>query len=97
MYANENVALARAFRNIKGVDVINVYRLGLKQLAPGGQVGRFVIWTQDAFRALDTIFGSYRKTGEQKHDYQLNRPCLSNADLARIINSNEIQTAIKPK
>lgn len=32
----------------------------------------------------------------EKHGYHLNRPSLANADIARIINSNEIQTAIRP-
>ena len=32
--------------------------LNLLQLAPGGHVGRFVIWTEAAFSALDSIFGT---------------------------------------
>jgi len=63
VYANENVKLVQAFRNIPGVEVANVHRLNLRQLAPGGQVGRLCIWTQSAFEALDGLFGSYRKTG----------------------------------
>eukprot|EP00756_Hemistasia_phaeocysticola_P040949 Hpha_TRINITY_DN16891_c0_g1::TRINITY_DN16891_c0_g1_i5::g.149312::m.149312/K02930/RP-L4e, RPL4; large subunit ribosomal protein L4e len=39
----------RAFKNIPGVDTCNVNALNLLQLAPGGHVGRFVIWTQGAF------------------------------------------------
>lgn len=27
------------------------------QLAPGGHMGRFCIWTKSAFEALDTIYG----------------------------------------
>lgn len=96
IYSHENVKLAKAFRNIPGVEVCNVNRLNLRQLAPGGQLGRFIIWTASAFKALDHIFGSYRKTGEDKKGYQLNRPLLSNPDLARIINSDEIQNAVKP-
>lgn len=30
VYANENVKLVKAFRNIPGVDVANVYRLNLR-------------------------------------------------------------------
>ena len=29
----------------------------LLQLAPGGHLGRFIIWTKSAFEQLDTIFG----------------------------------------
>jgi large subunit ribosomal protein L4e len=36
VYANENVKLVQAFRNIPGVEVANVSRLSLRQLAPGG-------------------------------------------------------------
>ena len=96
VYANENVKLVQAFRNIPGVETCNVNRLNLLQLAPGGQLGRFIIWTASAFKALDHIFGSYRKVGEDKKGYQLNRPLLSNADLARVINSDEIQSVVKP-
>lgn len=96
VYSHENVKLVKAFRNVPGVEVCNVNRLNLKQLAPGGQLGRFIIWTASAFRALDHIFGSYRKTGEEKKGYQLNRSVMANADLARIINSDEIQNVVRP-
>ena len=95
VFSHENVKLAKAFRNIPGVEVANVNRLNLRQLAPGGQLGRFIIWTASAFKALDHIFGSYRKTGEEKKGYQLNRPLLANADLARIINSDQIQNVVR--
>lgn len=91
-----NVKLVQAFRNLPGVETCNVNRLNLKQLAPGGQLGRFIVWTNSAFKSLDNIFGSYRKTGVQKAGYQLNRPVMNNADLARIINSNEVQSVVRP-
>lgn len=93
---NDNVKLAKAMRNIPGVEVANVNRLSLKTLAPGGQLGRFVIYTQSAVKQLDTIFGSYRKTGEQKSNFQLERAVLANADISRIINSNEVQSVVTP-
>jgi large subunit ribosomal protein L4e len=80
----------KAFRNIPGVEVANVHRLNLRTLAPGGQLGRFCVWTESAFKALDSIFGTYRKTGSEKSNYQLERSVLANADISRIINSNEI-------
>ena len=42
----ENVPLA--FRNLPGVEVSHVSRLNLLQLAPGGHVGRFIIFTKTA-------------------------------------------------
>lgn len=93
---NENVKLQKALRNVPGVSVGHVSRLNLLELAPGGQLGRFVIWTQSAFEQLNNIFGSFRFGAAEKEGYHLNRPVLSNADLARIINSNEVQSKLKP-
>lgn len=66
-------------------------RLNLLQLAPGGQLGRFVIWTQSAFAHLNKLFGTFRYASVIKKGYHLLRPLLTNADLARVINSNEVQ------
>ena len=96
IYSNENIKMVQAFRNVPGVDVCNVTRMNLLQLAPGGQLGRFIIWTQGAFQQLDTLFGSASKQAFQKKGYQLHRPCMTTGDLARIINSNEIQSVIRP-
>jgi len=88
--------LRRALRNVPGVDVLNVNRLNLLELAPGGQLGRLTVWTEGAFARLNNVFGTYRYNGKQKEGYSLARPVLSNADIARVINSNEVQTAIRP-
>lgn len=47
---DNSIALGRAVRNIDGVDYINVNRLNIRVLAPGGHLGRFVIWTQSALQ-----------------------------------------------
>merc|ERR1712130_40632 len=44
------LVMAKGFRNIPGVDVIQVDNLNLLKLAPGGHVGRFCIWTESAFK-----------------------------------------------
>merc|ERR1711939_576853 len=41
--------LSLAFRNISGVETSSVFALNLLQLAPGGHLGRFIIWTSAAF------------------------------------------------
>eukprot|EP01017_Pseudomicrothorax_dubius_P033893 TRINITY_DN458_c0_g1_i1.p1 TRINITY_DN458_c0_g1~~TRINITY_DN458_c0_g1_i1.p1 ORF type:complete len:404 (-),score=113.38 TRINITY_DN458_c0_g1_i1:213-1424(-) len=94
--ANDNPNLIRAVRNIPGVEVNNVHRLNLRLLAPGGNLGRLVIWTKSAFQALDGLFGSHRKVALEKSGYHLQRSVLSNADISRIINSNEIQSVLRP-
>lgn len=58
----ENVR--RALRNVPGVDVLNVNRLNLLELAPGGQLGRLTVWTEAAFGRLNNVFGTYRYNGK---------------------------------
>jgi len=87
----------KAFRNLPGVELCSVNRLNLLQLAPGGHLGRFCIWTRDAFENLDKIYGTHRKQSTEKVDYSLPRSMLTNADLARIINSDEVQSVARPK
>jgi len=52
---SEDDGLVKAFRNIPGVDLCKVDRLNLLQLAPGGHVGRLVVYTESAFKALATF------------------------------------------
>jgi len=93
---SEKGPMVKAFRNIPGIELVNVDHLNLLLLAPGGHLGRFVIWTKDAFEKLDKIYGTYKKTSSKK-GYKLLRPMMTNADLGRIINSDEVQNAIRPK
>lgn len=88
IYGDENNLVKRTARNLPGVEVVNVHRLNLLQLAPGGHLGRFIIWTKDAFKALNNIFGNYRAKGIEKSGYVLHRNVMTCADLARIINSD---------
>ncbi|KAI4335906.1 hypothetical protein L6164_014503 [Bauhinia variegata] len=96
VYGTEGAKLVKAFRNIPGVEIANVDRLNLLKLAPGGHLGRFVIWTKSAFEKLDSIYGSFDKQSEKKKGYLLPRAKMVNSDLARIINSDEIQSVVKP-
>ena len=67
----------------------NVSRLNLLQIAPGGHVGRFIIFTEDAFKQLDTIFSS-----KTKSSFVMPRHMVTVGDVARIINSDEIQSVV---
>jgi large subunit ribosomal protein L4e len=95
IYGEENNNIKRTARNLPGVDFVNVHRLNLLQLAPGGHLGRFIIWTQDAFKALNGIFGNWRRTDIEKGGYVLNRNVMNCADLARIINSDQVQAKLR--
>jgi large subunit ribosomal protein L4e len=87
----------RAFRNIFGLDIANVNALNLLHLAPGGHIGRFVIWTKAAFAQLDKIFGTFTQASEVKKGFFLPISPVTNTDITRIINSEEVRRAMKPK
>jgi len=93
---NEKGPFYKALRNVSGVELVSVNHLNLLQLAPGGHLGRFVIWTKDAFQQLDTIYGSHKRTAS-KSGFILPRTLVANPDLGRIINSDEIQSALRDK
>merc|ERR1711976_905735 len=97
IYSDNNKKLVQAFRNIPGVDTCDVSRLNLLQLAPGGHLGRFIIWTEDAFEQLDSLYGTFTENSKEKKNYHIPRPIMTNADLVRIINSDEIQAVVRPK
>jgi large subunit ribosomal protein L4e len=88
--------IERAFRNIPGVELCSVDRLNLLQLAPGGHLGRFCVWTESAFRSLDTIFGTHEAKSTVKTGFNLPYANMTNADLSRIINSDEVQATVRP-
>merc|ERR1711941_83195 len=94
---DESGPLTRAFRNLPGVETCQVSRLNLLRLAPGGHLGRFIIWTEGAFKQLDSVFGTAETESEQKKGYKLPTAKMSNSDLTSIINSDEIQSVLRPK
>jgi len=85
---SENDGVEQAFRNLPGVELCCVSRLNLLQLAPGGHMGRFCVWSESAIKALDTIYGDNGK--------RIPTCAMVNADLARIINSDEVQSVLNP-
>jgi len=93
--AVDGIELSRAFRNISGVETSSVFSLNLLQLAPGGHLGRFIIWTSAAFKALDTIYGSTTTPSALKKDFLLPSPVVHQADVGRLINSSELQSVIR--
>lgn len=92
---NQDNGITRAFRNIPGITLINVNRLNLLKIAPGGHVGRFCIWTESAFKQLDGLYGTWKRGSEQKTNYNLPMPKMTNNDLSRLLKSDEIQKALR--
>jgi large subunit ribosomal protein L4e len=66
---NEDKGIVKAFRNLPGVEVASVLSLNLLQLAPGGHLGRFIIWTESAFDLLDGVFGSFDTESDYKNGF----------------------------
>jgi len=67
----------------------------LLQLAPGGHLGRFVIWTEDAFKRLNAVWGSTTRESTTKVGYTLPQNIMANSDLTRLINSDEVQGKVR--
>jgi len=93
---HQDQGLRRAFRNIPGIDLISVEKLNLLKLAPGGHVGRFVIWTESSFQKLDKVFGSWKTPSTEKKGYNLPQTKMSNTDLSRLLKAEEIKAVLRP-
>ena len=50
--------------------LLNVTRLNLLKVAPGGHVGRFCIWTESAFKKLDSLYGTWKVKAQLKTNYK---------------------------
>merc|ERR1712139_323186 len=86
-------SLRRALRNVPGCDMANVNRLNIRQLAPGGHLGRFCIWTKSAFAALERTFGSGKGVSSTKKGYRLQNDVVTSA----IMNSDAVQSVLVDK
>lgn len=93
----KNDGVCRAFRNIPGVELLCVDKLNLLKLAPGGHVGRFIIWSESAFKKLDKLYGTWKTSSAMKTNYNLPMPKMTSTDLRRILTSDEIKKVLKPK
>jgi large subunit ribosomal protein L4e len=92
---NEDNGIVKAFRNLPGVDLCQVDQLNLLQLAPGGHLGRLIVWTQAAFNKLNSVFGTVKRVSDTKSGYTLPRNIMSNTDVTRLINSEEVQSVVR--
>ncbi|EPQ14853.1 60S ribosomal protein L4 [Myotis brandtii] len=92
---NEDNGIIKAFRNIPGITLLNVSKLNILKLAPGGHVGHFCIWTESAFRKLDELYGTWHGAASLKNNYSLPMHKMLSTDLSRILKSPEIQRALR--
>jgi large subunit ribosomal protein L4e len=96
IYDDKNSSVRKAYRNIPGVDAVSVHALNVLKLAPGGTLGRFVVFSAEAFKQLDHIFGTYTQPGVEKKGYVLQRPFMMHADVSAIAKSDKVQAALRP-
>jgi len=76
---SEDQGIKKAFRNISGVELCDVTALNLLQLAPGGHLGRFVVFTESAFGKLDALYGGKNGSlSSEKKGYRLPRAIMTN-------------------
>merc|ERR1711962_28836 len=87
--------LKLAFRNIPGVHTINVRKLNLLKVAPGGRVGRFIIWTESAFKMLDRLYGTYHQKSTMKKHFNLPKPIMTSADFMQVIKDENIRRHLR--
>merc|ERR1712224_694574 len=58
--------ITRAFRNLPGVNVARVEAINLLQIAPGGHLGRFLIWSEPAIASMNQLFGCFETPSKVK-------------------------------
>merc|ERR550514_222691 len=95
IYGDKSDKLKQTARNLPGVDICHVSRLNVLQLAPGGHLGRFCVFTEDAFRALNNQYGTNKAECTERSGYHINRHVMNCADLSRIINSDQVQSKLR--
>jgi len=95
IYGDKSEKVKETARNLPGVDVCHVSRLNILQLAPGGHLGRFCVFTEDAFKALNNTFGTNKAECTEKKGYHINRTMMNCADISRIINSDQVQSKLR--
>jgi large subunit ribosomal protein L4e len=55
------------------------------------------VFSESAFKQLDDVYGTFRKQSKAKKNYTLPQPTMNNADITRIINSDEVQSVVRAK
>lgn len=84
----------KPFRNIQGIEMAKVDDLSVLDLCPGGQPGRLIIWTKDAFEKLSDLFGDFNNESNLKSGFLLNQGICENDDIENLFFSEEVQAFI---
>ncbi|KAK1350864.1 ribosomal protein L4 [Hamiltosporidium tvaerminnensis] len=84
----------KAFRNICGVECVTLDNLNIKNVCPGGHIGRLILWVEDAFEMLSKVFGEGELSSLRK-GYSLMKNVVTDEDLEGIFYSDEVQAILK--
>ncbi|KAK6090575.1 hypothetical protein P3W45_000298 [Vairimorpha bombi] len=84
----------RAFSNIPGVDQLNIEKLNIYELAPGGHAGRLILWTESAFRKLEPMFGKIGEESKVLKKFTLPRKLYTTDSFDELFLSKEVQAII---
>src|SRR5699024_1649666 len=87
--------LVRAFRNTPRVETASVFSLNLLQLAPGGHLGRPIVWTSSAFKARSARSGGGTAPAALQDDDLLPQHVVPSAGIRRVSNSPETQSVLR--
>lgn len=94
---NSNDGIYNAFRNLPGVSLCNVKNLSILNLAPGSHVGRFIVWSEAAFKALNEVYGTFTEASIVKRGFTLPQPMLKNPDITKIMKDEKIRRVLKAR
>lgn len=86
----------RAFRNVPGLDMMHVNRMNILKLAPGGHLGRFIVWTADAIEQLKVMYSADDEKITDETNFIIPKKQMS-GDISSLINSDAIQRILRPK
>jgi large subunit ribosomal protein L4e len=83
---------AKFVRNIPLIQFCSINHLNLLKLAPGGHIGRFIIWTFSSFSKLENLFFSHEFKKRKKRNLMKLEP-----EYNIVINSQNVQHNIRPR
>lgn len=84
----------KAFRNIPGVDQLNINNLNIYELAPGGHAGRLILWTETAFNFLNDLFGKINEESKILKKFTLPKKLYASDNLDDLFLSDEVQSIL---
>lgn len=80
----------KAFRNIPGIEIRSLKELSLLDVCPGGHLGRLILWTEDAFLNVESIYA-------RKENYRVIQSLTSCENVEDLFYSAEVQAILEEK